>query len=133
MNAVVQMTLRSCVVLFFSLVSNCLCAQSLPKEDLGAAISTSSAKEIVKLTGPVIELNLEGQKVTCKQAEALGRLRTFFQKYPVSSFEFVHEGKSPNGQIFLIGQYKTGQKKFRVHVLLEAHSSRYLVKVLSFY
>jgi hypothetical protein len=45
------------------------------------------------------------------------KLKAFFASNKIKGFEFIHQGKSPSGSAYRIGELQTEKGKFRVYIL----------------
>lgn len=45
------------------------------------------------------------------------KLKAFFASSKVKGFEFIHQGNSPSGSAYRIGELQTDKGKFRVYIL----------------
>lgn len=64
------------------------------------------------------------------QAEVI--LQDFFSKNPVSSYTVKHKGSSDDGSKYIIGSYVSGNKDFRVYILLKQSEDGLKINQLQF-
>ena len=109
-------------------------AQDQVISQVKAALNTGSSKELVKHLDKNSDLDFEGDKSTYSKTQAEEVLKGFFQEFPPSSFQIVHQGASRAGSPYVIGEYTHKSGTFRVWIRLkEEPESRFLVHAISFY
>jgi len=86
----------------------------------------SQVKETIK-AGSAKELS---KYLNQTQAEFV--FRDFFKQHPPAEFTLIHQGTSKGGQIFGIGQYKSGGDTYRVYMKIKAVNNQQLVHEISF-
>lgn len=97
-----------------------------------AALKSSNSKELAKYLNERVEIKLEGERkeYSVNQAEVV--LKQFFQKHPADETEFIHEGNSPGGIIYAIGNYTSGNSDYRVVLRAKAYKGTYKIYRLEF-
>ncbi len=79
------------------------------------ALKASSSKELTKYLHSKVEIKLDGERkeYSINQAEVM--LKQFFQQFPASGFEFIHNGNNTSGGIvYAIGTYSSDGGNHRV-------------------
>jgi len=101
-------------------------------DNIGTALRTGSAKELINYFNKITELNIddEGANYTKIQAESI--LKDFFTKYPAKNFEYIHKGSSPEGLKYNIGKYTHNSGKFRIVMLLKEVNTGYVIDTINF-
>lgn len=94
-----------------------------------AALKTGNATNLALRFEENIELTLPDQTGTTSRSQGQVRLAQFFDKYPVTTFELKHKGKSPGGS-YAMGTLKTQQADYRVNVFLRGKGGKELVREL---
>ncbi len=107
-------------------------AQNDLNPKISAAIKAASAKDLSVHFNNTIDLTTPGNEGTYSRAQAEMIVKSFFVKYPPSSFTLNHQGKSNDGSQYAIGSYKSGTNNFRTYLLLKVISGQPLIHQLKF-
>ena len=128
------------IILFIALVISILGVQSRVYgqgdviSKVKGALNTGSSKELVKYLDKASDIDIEGEKSTFSKTQAEVVLKDFFQNYPPTSFQIIHQGASKAGSPYVIGQYSHKTGSFRVWIRLkELSEDNYVVHAMSFY
>ncbi|MCS7004494.1 MAG: DUF4783 domain-containing protein [Cytophagales bacterium] len=98
-----------------------------------SAISQGDAEKLSAYFNDLVELNIREQKDNYSKAQAQFVLKSFFQKFPPVSFEYIHQGSSKKGVQYAIGKYYYKGGSFRVYMLIkETTNGKYLINTLDF-
>ena len=103
-------------------------------EDIGIALSTNIAKEVVSNMHTTLKLQLaERSVILTDKAAAEKALRTFFNNHKALSFEYTTPANVTNGLLYRMGVYKvkTGEQ-YRVYLLFKEKDGKYYLSTLSF-
>ncbi|MEZ5196470.1 MAG: DUF4783 domain-containing protein [Bacteroidales bacterium] len=127
-------TLIVLIMTFFSMAA--LPAKLYAGDDIvdkiSAALKSANASKISDYF--YSSVNLEVGEIdgsySKKQAEMI--MSDFLKKEPVKSFEIKHQGSSDDGSKYIIGNYKTVDKVYRVYILLKKQNDIYLIHHLQF-
>lgn len=95
---------------FLSILSGCTLTLAHAQNkslyaDVRAALKASSSKELSQHFHNNIQLNINGESEYYSNVHAQIYLREFFKKHESISFEYTHQGGSPEGLTFAIGNY----------------------------
>jgi hypothetical protein len=127
-------TLIILIITFFSLAV--LPAKLYAGDDIidkiSAALKSADAGKVSEYFYSTINLEvgeIDGS-YSKKQAEMI--VSDFFKKEPVKSFEIKHQGSSDDGSKYIIGNYKTVAKEYRVYILLKKQNDIFLIHHLQF-
>src|SRR6478609_4946250 len=96
------------------------------------AIKAGSAKDVARFFNTAVEIGVNGEKASYSQAQAEFVLRDFFSKNPVSSFDYVHQGSSNEGQKYAIGKYVAKTGSYRVFVVVKQFGGSYKIDTIDF-
>ncbi len=107
-------------------------AQNDLNPKIAAAIRSASARDLSVYFNNPIDLTTPGNEGTYSRAQAEMIVKSFFLKYPPSSFTLNHQGKSNDGSQYAIGSYKSGTNDFRTYLLLKVISGQPLIHQLKF-
>lgn len=121
--------------ILFSLVlllSSAAFAQEDVISNIGTALKSSSARELVKYCNSSVEIQENGVSNTYNKPQAEIILKTFFDKHPATDFRYIHQGSSPEGYKYTIGQYVAQGEKYRVYYLLKKGADTYTIHTISF-
>lgn len=101
-------------------------------EQIKEAIKLGSAKELSKHINQTIDVTIDGKIQSYSKAQAEFVLRDFFKAHPPSGFDIIHQGSSKGGQPFAIGEYTSGQDKYRVWMKIRTANKDQLIQEISF-
>lgn len=122
-----------CVFLMSVLVAaNVATAQADVEGDAKTALKTANAKQLAVNFNDMVELGFDGQKQAYSKTQAEFVIKDFFKKYPVTDFEYLHQGSSKEGMKYIIGKYKHAGGSFRVYMLIKQFKGKYLIDTLDF-
>lgn len=96
------------------------------------AIKAASAKDVARYFNNSVEVGVNGDKASYSQAQAEFVLRDFFSKNPVSSFDYMHQGSSNEGQKYAIGKYVSRTGSYRVFVVVKQFGGNYKIDTIEF-
>ena len=100
-------------------------------ENIQLAFSAGSAKELVRYFNKSAEIKINNKGDTYSLVKAEPLLRDFFKLNPPSGFEYIHKGESPQGLKYNIAEYKSGDKTFRIVMLLKKIGDQYLIDTIN--
>lgn len=106
-------------------------AQSSVITQVRDAIRAGSSRELTRHFSDMVELNIEGKTGNYTKEQATFVLKEFFDKYPSSDFQYIHQGASEDGTQYAIGRYSYDTGSFRVFMLVKKVNSDYKVKLLN--
>lgn len=97
------------------------------------ALKASSSKELTKYLHSKVEIKLDGDRKEYSVNQAEVMLKQFFQQYPSTGFEFVHDGNNTSGGIiYAIGTYTSSGGSHRVVIRAKKFKEVYKVYRLEF-
>jgi hypothetical protein len=95
-------------------------------------IKAGSAKELSHYLDQTVEVSIDGKDQVYSKPQAEFVFRDFFKQHPPSEFDIIHQGSSPGGKPFAIGQYKSGEEVFRVFIIIKTVKSQQLLNEIKF-
>lgn len=104
---------------------------SIPFSSLKAAFQKGDAQAITEMANTKVLIEVEGKEQVYSQSQATQVLKKFFNAYPVKSFQFIFKGEETKEGVFAIGNYHSGNNKFRVTVHLKKVDAQYKIESLS--
>ena len=120
------------VFVLASLQSILVSAQGDIISQVKETIKAGSAKELSKYLNQTVDVTLNDGPQSYSKAQAEFVFRDFFKQHPPAEFTLIHQGTSKGGQIFGIGQYKSGSDTYRVYMKIKAANNQQLVHEISF-
>lgn len=131
-----RISFKALVVMIFMLAVSSLytecSAQSSVITNVRNAIKAGSSRELTKHFNDMVELNIEGKTGNYTKEQSTFVLKEFFDKYPSSDFQYIHQGASEDGTQYAIGRYSYDTGSFRVFMLVkQANGGDYKVKLLN--
>lgn len=109
-----------------------LLAKEASIDKITASIRSGDVVELSQYFDESLEIITPESDGVYSQNQAVQVLKTFFQKYPCSSFDLSHTGNSAGGSKFLIASYVSGNNTFRVSVFLKKEGENFLIQELTF-
>ncbi|MBX2961336.1 MAG: DUF4783 domain-containing protein [Cyclobacteriaceae bacterium] len=101
-------------------------------EQIKETLKAGSAKELAKYLSSSVDVTIDGKPETYSKAQAEFVLRDFFKANSPSGFDIIHQGQSKGGQLFAIGDYKSGVSTFRVWMKIKVAGNQSLIQEISF-
>ncbi|WP_420317169.1 DUF4783 domain-containing protein [Ekhidna sp.] len=101
-------------------------------KDIGTAMKAGSSKELIKFCNQTVEIKINGESSNYSKAQAEVILKNFFSKNAPKSFDYIHQGSSPEGLKYTIGRYTHENGAFRVVMVIKKIGDNYLIDTLNF-
>ncbi|NVJ87167.1 MAG: DUF4783 domain-containing protein [Algoriphagus sp.] len=96
------------------------------------AIDSGSSSELARYFGNSISLNINGQQGDFSKNQAELVLRDFFKKNPPLSFQVVFKSENNPSLSSYIGEYQSGQARYKVLIKINQQNSQLEVYSLGF-
>lgn len=119
------------LIMALSIVHNQALAQDLTAK-IASGIRTANAKELGTHFNQTLDLSTPDAEGTYSKAQAEMIAKNFFTKYPPTSYNQNHQGKSKDGSQYAIGVYKSGDRSFRTYYLIKTVGGKPLIHQLKF-
>ena len=100
--------------------------------DIGTALKTGSAKELINYCNTTVEIKIDGESSNYGRSQAEVILRNFFNANPPKNFSYIHQGSSPEGLKYNIGKYTHDNGTYRVVMFIKKIGDNYLIDTLNF-
>ena len=110
-------------ILLIFLSGNVLYSQDLLK-DIASGFELGKAELITAGMIEEVELITPESEGLCSKDMAQKRLGKFFSTHKSKKFHLVHQGKSPSGLTYHIGELDTDNGEFRIYVLLSGKGAQ---------
>jgi len=120
------------VLMWLSIATVSLQAQSEVINQVKETIKAGSAKELSKFLNQTVDVTLEGNVQSYSKAQAEFVLRDFFKQHPPSEVNIIHQGSSKAGQPFAILQYKSGDTAYRLFMKIKSQGNTQLIDDIRF-
>jgi hypothetical protein len=115
-------------VLFFANVQ----AQNEIITNSKIALKAGSSRELAKYFNDIVVLNFDGEESSYSKTQAEFVLRDFFKKYPATEFQYIHQGSSKEGLMYMIGKYDYNGGSYRVLIYIKQFKGSYFIDTLGF-
>ena len=102
-----------------------------PYGSVQSAFKSGNASSLASLCKDKCLINILEEERVYSKSQATQVLKSFFTKYPPSSFSFIHKGSSSNEGAFGIGTYKSKGEEFRVTVHFKKISGSFKIESIS--
>ncbi|MFT4833630.1 MAG: hypothetical protein ACI83W_000201 [Marinoscillum sp.] len=121
------------IVIFFGalLFSLSSFAQDEILENVGAALSAGSSKELIKYCNDNLEIKVNGKTSNYSIAQAEVVLKDFFLKNPPRGFQYIHQGASPEGLKYTIGTYTVEEGNYRIVMVLKKIKDQFRIDTIN--
>ena len=103
-------------ILFFLLVSFDLLAQD-NQESIAQGFRTGNVDKISSEMAEEIELFTPENEGTFSKDMSAKKLKAFFSSCKPLNFKIIHQGTSPSGSAYCIGQLETEKGNYRIYML----------------
>lgn len=107
-----------------------LSAQSM--DQFSIALKSGNASELAKYFQSNVELNTTGSSNSFSKTQAEQVLTNFFRSKSVKSFSIVHQGTSPEGSKYMIGNMATTGGNYRVYLYAKQSGSALGIQEIRF-
>jgi hypothetical protein len=121
------------IVIFFGalLFSLSSFAQDEILENVGAALSAGSSKELIKYCNDNLEIKVNGKTSNYSIAQAEVVLKDFFLKNPPRGFQYIHQGASPEGLKYTIGTYTVEEGNYTIVMVLKKIKDQFRIDTIN--
>jgi hypothetical protein len=127
-HPVLYFTLAICLV--FTVNSSVL---SQPVDSvLSNLIQSGNAEKLVDYFNESVDLGLPEADQDYSKKQALMVMRDFFKNYPPESFNLKESGFTSEDNMFMIGDYITGENTYQLLVLLRRTNKDFLIHKMKF-
>lgn len=101
--------------------------------NINYAISTGNASELAKYFYSSVELFIPKAQGTYSKNQTEILMKNFFETNPPTSFNLLNQGSSAdNKSHFVLANYKTQNKTFRIYYLLKEFDNKQYITTLKF-
>lgn len=103
----------------------------VPYSSVQSSFKSGNASAISGMCKDKCLISILDDERVYSQSQATQVLKSFFTKYPASSFSFIHKGSGSSEGAFGIGTYKSGSEEFRVTVHFKKISGTFKIESIS--
>jgi hypothetical protein len=100
--------------------------------DVRSALQAGSSKELSQHFHDNIEVNIDDEVGNYSKVHAEIYLKEFFKKYEPTSFEYAHQGGSPEGLNYAIGNYVHAEGTFVVLIRAKIFDGKQKIYIIDF-
>jgi len=100
--------------------------------DVRSALKAGSSKELSQHFHDNIELNIDGESGNYSNVHAEIYLKEFFKKHEPISFEYAHQGGSPEGLNYAIGNYVYSEGTYVVLIRAKKFKGKQKIYIIDF-
>jgi len=101
-----------------------------PIDDIATAFKKGDASAIAKFMDAKVNVTILDKKDSYSRSQAEQVLKGFFSKNRPSSFTVSHDGNSPGGDQFFIGNMRAGVQTYRVYIYLKKSGTSFTIREL---
>lgn len=98
---------------------------------IDAGFKTGNALEISKYLNHIVAVDLLGELSESSSLETVNLLEDFFKENNPEHFIIVHQGRTPAGISYSVGELKTAQKTFIINYYIKNEGGMDLIVELS--
>jgi len=122
---------------FFILLSSLTMSTSVAQKealftDVRSALKAGSSKELSQYFHDNIELNIDGESGNYSNVHAEIYLKEFFKKHEPISFDYAHQGGSPEGLNYAIGNYVHSEGTYVVLIRAKKFDGKQKIYIIDF-
>jgi hypothetical protein len=100
--------------------------------DVRSALKAGSSKELSQYFHDNIELNIKNEAGNYSKVHAEIYLKEFFKKHEPISFEYAHQGGSPEGLNYAIGNYVHSEGTYLVLIRAKKIDGKERIYIIDF-
>ncbi len=101
-------------------------------DQIAITLKAGNAKELAKHFDSNVEITILDKEDVYSKAQAELVVKDFFNKYPPTGFELIHQGASDKSAKYGIGSLVTTKGTFRAYVYVKEKGSVFLIQELRF-
>lgn len=100
--------------------------------DVRSALKAGSSRELSQYFHDNIQLNINGEEENYSNVHAEIYLKEFFKKHEPINFEYAHQGGSPEGLNYAIGNYVHSSGTFVVLIRAKKFDGKQKIYIIDF-
>jgi peptide methionine sulfoxide reductase MsrA len=109
-----------------------LVSQNTINSQISTAMKAGSAKALTSYCNNTVEIRMDGESANYSRIQAEVILKNFFEKHEPVSFNYTHQGSSPEGLQYTIGTYTHASGSFRVVMFIKKTGNEYKIDTINF-
>lgn len=120
----------SFLVAFMFLLSSSVSAQSF--DNLANALRTGNSSALAQSFSGNVEITIKDAEASYSKSQAEMVLKSFFTSHVPKSFAIAHQGTSPEGSKYFIGNLATSLGNYRTYVYAKSVNGTLVVQEIRF-
>lgn len=101
-------------------------------DNIAAAIRTGNAAALAQSFQSNVEITIKDAESSYSKAQAEMVLKNFFASHQPKSFTVVHQGTSPEGSKYFVGNLTTSSGSYRTYVYAKANGNALAILEIRF-
>ena len=91
------------------------------------AFQTANITSLSHYLHAEVAVIVENDESIAGKSATENELKSFFAKHAVTHFEFIHQGSSKDGKVFVVGKYECADGSYRIRLNLKNYGNEYLI------
>ncbi len=96
------------------------------------AFQTANIGSLSQYLHSEVAVIVEDEQSASGKSATEDNLKNFFAKHSVTHFDFIHQGNSKDGKVFVVGKYDYAGGCYRVRLNLKNYGGEYLIDNIDF-
>ena len=101
-------------------------------DNIASAIRSGDASSLAKYFEGNVEINIKDAQNSYSKSQAEVVLKNFFSSHSPKSFTVAHQGASPEGSKYFIGNLSTAAGTYRTYVYAKQSGTNYVIQEIRF-
>ncbi|MFN8277687.1 MAG: DUF4783 domain-containing protein [Chitinophagales bacterium] len=101
-------------------------------DNIAEAIRTGNASALSEYFQGNVEINVKSAQNSYSKSQATVVLQNFFASHQPRSFAIAHQGASPEGSKYFIGNLSTSAGNFRAYVYAKQNGGTFVIQEIRF-
>lgn len=128
MRAIIKTILTVIIFSFFTHFE----AKAQGFDNIASAIRSGDASSLAKYFEGNVEINIKDAQNSYSKSQAEVVLKNFFGSHSPKSFSIAHQGASPEGSKYFIGNLATNAGTYRTYVYAKQVGGNYVIQEIRF-
>ncbi len=101
-------------------------------DNIASAIRSGNSSSLAASFSGNVEITIKDAEASYSKAQAEMVLKNFFSTHQPKSFSIVHQGTSPEGSKYFIGNLVTSNRSYRTYVYAKIQGSALVIQEIRF-
>jgi hypothetical protein len=114
-------------LLFLFAITNTAFAQDKTISAAKIAFQNTNIQSLSTYLHSEVAFVVNDEQIASGKTATESSLKSFFSKYSVTHFDFIHQGNSKDGKVFAVGKYDYQGGCYRIRINLKNYGGEYLI------